>query len=243
MTWTKFGADYPDRMLRMHGLSPTAFALATCGTIWSNNLGTDGAIPTTALYSLAYGASAEADAAELIKVGLWKATRTGWIIVGFLDDQPSAADVERTSALGRERQRRQRQHRNGDHSLCDPSYCRVSRVTSRVTDDEKGSQASKHADSEHHPPNAESRVSHNTRTDPTRTGPKGQGDGVGEGTDAQPERPGADAPTTRSRAVPDKKKATPIKFNENGVAILYDVPTPYPIPIPTRRDLGLGDPA
>jgi hypothetical protein len=104
---------------------------------------------------------------QLIKHGLWLERGTQVEIVGYLDDQPSAEDVEKVRELARARQRRQRQHRSGDHSLCDPGYCRAAE---RVTRDDP----------------RDSRVSHTvshatpTRPDPTHPDPTPrEGEGMG----------------------------------------------------------------
>lgn len=145
MTWTKLGEDYADRPAMIR-LPRGVRHMHTEALIWCNRFGTDGAIPSAALTRLTDERDAESGAAQLVAAGLWKVTEDGWEIIDFKKDQPSAEDVERVAALARERQRRQRQHRNGDHSLCDPQYCRVTRDATR---DERG----------------ESRASHNTRSD------------------------------------------------------------------------------
>jgi hypothetical protein len=120
---------------------------------WANQHGSNGFVPDYALTRITDEPEPATAAAELVDAGLWEAVEGGWNIVDFLTDQPSAADVERTQARSRDRQRRQRQHRNGDHTLCDPRYCHASRVTDAVTNG----------------------VSHNTRPDPTRPGETGRG--------------------------------------------------------------------
>jgi hypothetical protein len=139
------------------------------GLVWSNKQGTDGHIPRHAVRRVTDEEDPIGAAAELVDAGLWEETGDDWSIVGFLEDQPSRADVERIQTLARDRQRRQRQHRGGDHSLCDPRYCQAaSRVTNAVT--------------------------HDTRTDPsvpTRTeGTEGRGGGAAPS--------GAYAPTGRA---------------------------------------------
>lgn len=139
-------------------------------TVWCNEHETDGEIPMHGLRWITDEEDPVAAAELLVDAGLWETTPDGYRDLDFLDDQPSAEDVERTRVLARERQRRQRQHRNGDHSLCDPKYCRASRVTSRVTDT----------------------VSHDTRTDPSVPEVLGRGEGAGPAL--------ADAPPTDATA-------------------------------------------
>jgi hypothetical protein len=122
MTWTKLGDEYlldPAILKVPRG----ARLMHIESVIWSNSHGTDGKIPRHMLARFSDEPDTEQAAKELISAGLWDTTEMGWAVVGFLDQQPSAEDVERTGQLVRNRQRRQRQHRNGDHSLCDGRYC------------------------------------------------------------------------------------------------------------------------
>jgi hypothetical protein len=93
--------------------------------VWCNRFGTDGAIPRHALRRLTDEDDVDLAAKLLVDVEAWAVTDEGWQIVDFLRNQRSAEDVERTAALNRARQRRNAQHKNGDHSLCDPKYCRA----------------------------------------------------------------------------------------------------------------------
>jgi hypothetical protein len=123
MTWTKIGAEFLTDP-KLLSVPRGARLLHVEALVWCNEHGTDGAIPTHMLARISDEPDPEAAAGALVYVGLWKTSETGWTIVEFLGTQPSAADVERTQQRWRDRQRRQRQHRNGDHSLCDPKYCR-----------------------------------------------------------------------------------------------------------------------
>jgi hypothetical protein len=177
MTWTKLGSEFITDPV-MLALPRGARLLHIEATIWSNQHGTDGRIPAHVLRRISDEDETHEAAKALIAAGLWSEQLDGWLIADFLENQPSAEDVERTRHLDRQRQRRKRQHRNGDHSLCDTKYCRTA-VTRDVPRDVP----------------RESVVSHDTRTDPIRTEPfRKNGDGEVRGShrrdpvDATPDR-------------------------------------------------------
>jgi hypothetical protein len=177
MTWTKIDSGSTDDPVLLK-LPRGVRLLHIEALVWCNGHGTDGRVTLVALRRITDEPDPELAAKELVEAGKWSTTEDGWEIVGFLDDQPSAADVARTMELTRQRQRRQRQHRNGDHTLCDEKYCHASRVTERVS----------HG------------VSHDTRTDPIRSVPKRLRRGEGEGA------AGAAAPSgSRQRAGPPQR--------------------------------------
>lgn len=165
MTWTKLSDDATD--------DPALLALPRSvrlvhfeALVWSNRHATDGVVPRHMLVRITDEPDPATAAGQLVAAGKWVESEQGWEIVGFLDDQPSAEDVQRTRELARQRQQRQRKHRGGDHSMCVAKYCpalrdqmRESRVTKPVTNG----------------------VSHDTpsRPVPTRPGPKEPGTGRG----------------------------------------------------------------
>lgn len=172
MTWTKISDDLPDdpRMLQL----PRGVRLLHLeAMVWCNRYGTDGAIPRYGVRRITDEPEPEDAAKHLVSVGLWDDTDDGWEIVGFLDDQPSAADAERTRELAKQRQRRQRQHRAGDHSLCDPRYCNSARDALR--DDERDA---------HRDATRDQRLPVPSRPDPSR--PEGTRDGEEGGEPSQP---------------------------------------------------------
>jgi hypothetical protein len=173
MTWTKVGESRP-RDPRLTRLPRGVRWLWLEGTVWCNEHETNGQIPGHELRWITDEPDPIAGAALLVEAGLWEVTPDGWRDVDFLNDQPSAEDVERARVLARDRQRRQRQHRQGDHTLCDPKYCHASRRDSR------GSHA----------------VSHDTRTDPSVPEVLGRGEGAGP---APAGAPPADAAEEASR--------------------------------------------
>lgn len=175
MTWSKFGGEFPDDP-RMYQLSRGVRYLRFEAIVWANKHGTDGRLPKYALPRFTDEPNAEAAAGQLVDVGIWDVDGDGWVIVGFLDEQPSAADVERTQALARDRQRKRRQHSNGDHSLCDTRYCVQSRAEATAV--KPPMQAPKAKRTARVTNAVTNTVTHNTRTD-TDSVPKVQGGGVG----------------------------------------------------------------
>ena len=109
------------------------------GLVWCNQHGTDGHIPGYALRRITDEEDPHAAASRLVAVGLWEATGDGWSIVGFLDDQPSAAEVRQQRDESKTRKKRwELHHRKDNHSLCLPKNCpkaerAAERVTERVT--------------------------------------------------------------------------------------------------------------
>jgi hypothetical protein len=93
-------------------------ALAYC-----SRLGTDGILPAD-LSRVSRISEPIHGAAALWSVGLWQPHPLGgWEIVGYLDEQRSAARIEEDKQRARERADRSRRHKSGDHSLCRSSYC------------------------------------------------------------------------------------------------------------------------
>ena len=166
MTWTKLDRSMIDGP-EWDGIAPGVRLVHIEAMLWCNEHGTDGDVTPGTLGKLTRYPRRLDAARQLVDAGLWHETDTGWTLPRFLDEQPSKQDSDRTRDIARQRQRRQRQHRNGDHSLCDPRYCRASSEMSR-RDDVDASRR-------------ESRVSHDTRTDPSRTDPSRKGVGVGYG--------------------------------------------------------------
>ncbi len=175
MTWTKVGDELPDNPALLQ-LPRGVRWMHLEFLVWSNKHGTDGRIPAHVIRKVTDEPDPAAAVDGLVEVGMWERDGDSFRIVGFLDDQPSAADVERTQALARERQRKTRQHRNGDHSLCDERYCR--QTTSRVTDGVTNGVTDG--------------VSHSPPTRPTRPtragGTKGKGKGRAERPRSAPQR-------------------------------------------------------
>ena len=177
MTWARLDDGITDRP-DLLALSRPVRLLHIEGIVWACRHETDGAIPRHVLRKVTDEPDPEQAAGELVGAGLWEATDEGWAIVGFLDDQVSAEDLAKQRAVAAERQRRSRQHKAGDHSSCDPRYCRraaADRDREGVTD---GVSHGVTDGVSHDPP---------TRPDPTRpVGRRGEGVGGESDADASP---------------------------------------------------------
>lgn len=184
MTWSRFGDEHFDNSDRLD-MSRDARLFEAEAIIWSNRLGTDGAISSRYLRRFTDADDPAACAAELVAHGFWETTATGWQVIGWADQQPTAAEVAARKADTRKRVDRHRKHKAGDHTACTPGLCKslptpppdapVTRYETRtngVSND---------------PP---------TRPDPTRPDPKG-GTGSGEG-----QKPAAEAASGRPGGLP-----------------------------------------
>ena len=142
MTWTRLSDNFTDRpeMLR---ISRSARLLHVEAMVWCNKHTTDGVIPASALSRISDGDIHE-DLEQLLAVGLWwpaiaeYATVNGQPDAWQLDwsDQEPAADVKarkdyRAGVQKRYRDRKDR-HGRGDHSACDPRFCKAG-VTGNAT--------------------------------------------------------------------------------------------------------------
>lgn len=173
MTWARLDDGITDNP-RLLALPRGVRLVHIEGIVWSCRHETDGRIPRHVLRKVTDEPDPEDAATTLVDAGLWKVVDDGWEIVGFLEDQRSSEDIAKTRAAALERQRRHRQHIGGDHSLCNPRYCKgASRVTDGVTNG--GS---------HGPP---------TRPDPTR--PEGEGKGGKTATPGAADAGGAGGPS------------------------------------------------
>ena len=112
-------ARLPARFLtdhRLNDLSDSAWRLFTCSLIWSNEQGTDGRIPYSALRLL--GSTREAaNAGELIALGLWVESKNGFLFCGDWENswgQSWAVDVEAKRASNRQRQKAWREKVNSE---------------------------------------------------------------------------------------------------------------------------------
>jgi hypothetical protein len=130
---------------------------------YSNRNVTGGRVTLRALRALTPDPDPVAAADALVAAGLWSKTEDGYTVVWLLDDQPSVEEVERQREYNRGKQARHRRHLAGDHSGCDPRWCRGAQrnpVSNRVT----------------------TVVSNSPRPDPT----VGRGTGVGTAAPARP---------------------------------------------------------
>ena len=106
-------------------LGPDRSALALwvlCGS-WCGDHLTDGHVPSY----VAAQFGTEHAASELVRVGLWDVTETGYRFHDWEDMQPSRVTVTESRRYHAEKQQRYRDrkrlHAAGDHSMCDGKYC------------------------------------------------------------------------------------------------------------------------
>lgn len=141
MTWTRISDDFPDRPAILR-LSRSARMLHIEGQVYANKHGTDGRIPTVALPRITDSDSIERDTSELIAGDLWRLDGDEWV-VDMSDQEPAAVVRGRKDEHARRQKRyrdRKAMHDGGDHSDCDPRFCRqVTRnVTRHETNNETG---------------------------------------------------------------------------------------------------------
>jgi hypothetical protein len=122
MTWTKLPAEFGSDPLLL-GLPRGARLLHVEALVWCNAHGTDGHLPAHMLSRITDEPEPKEAAALLVDAGKWEMTANGWRIVGFLEDQLSAAKVAELREQSRTRQERWRNHVNGNHAGCNPKRC------------------------------------------------------------------------------------------------------------------------
>lgn len=83
---------------------------------WSNRWARDGRVPA---------AKAGASGPAWVTAGLATELEDGYQLDWLLGDQPTAREIEERRKDDRQRQERRRRHLNKDHSLCDPTRCKV----------------------------------------------------------------------------------------------------------------------
>lgn len=160
---------------------------------WSMSYDGTGVVPKASLRRATDAEDVHALAAELVAAEIWTATDDDYQIVFMLDDQTTPEEMERQKEYARQKAARQRRHRVGDHSMCDPRFCRVkasespvaSPVTSPVT----------------------SPVNHHTPTRPDPTRPKGGSKGQDE---------------ARSAPSGLRPSVAPLAKDSEGFSALYD---------------------
>jgi hypothetical protein len=106
MTWSKLPDDATETLW---DLSAGAFRLHVSGLVYCNRHLTDGHVPASRLPALTPSYDV-VHLDELVAARLWETVDGGYSIAGFLEDQPSRAQVEARRAAWTERQGR---HRHG----------------------------------------------------------------------------------------------------------------------------------
>lgn len=148
MTWTRLGDGFNDRP-DLNECSRSARLLHVEALVWCNKHLTDGRIPFDVLGRASDSEDIGADLKELADAGIWTASEDGkaWLL-DWSDQEPSE-DVkarQRRQADKQKRYRRRKElHADGDHSECDPRYCKkavtgnaTSNATSNTTSNETG---------------------------------------------------------------------------------------------------------
>lgn len=125
MTWTKLGDDFTDRP-EMFRASRSARLLLVEAMVWSNRMLTDGRVPSNVLRRISDSEDLDGDSKALAEAGLWDVDGDEYVI--DWTDQENAEDVRDRQEVRNERQRRYRRrkelHARGDHSECDPRFCK-----------------------------------------------------------------------------------------------------------------------
>jgi hypothetical protein len=135
MAWVRIDCTH-QRHPKVVQAGPMAELLDLRGIAYSAEMELDGRVPSAALGQIGRGIPRVRVAVNrLVKVGRWRAASRrdggdGWVIVGFLDAQPSKAEREAERAAARDRQRAARARRNGEVT---PKSRRASRRESANT--------------------------------------------------------------------------------------------------------------
>jgi hypothetical protein len=124
MSWTATGDDYPDKMAAL-GISDPAYRCHHEALTWCNRVKSDGAMPRHMLRRAVTVSDPEAVAAELVSVGLWTETESGWE-VDWTDQQTREQRDEKKAKNAQAQadyRERKELHDAGNHDRCDPRYC------------------------------------------------------------------------------------------------------------------------
>lgn len=134
MTWTRLSDTFTDSPAMLL-VTRSARLLHVEALIWCNRHLTDGAVPRAALPRVSDAEDINELVRELEDRGLWEPTGAGWQL--DWSEQETAAEVRARKTYRAEKQKRYRDRKNkhgrGDHSDCDPRYCRDLRVTGNET--------------------------------------------------------------------------------------------------------------
>jgi len=144
MTWTRLGDDFNDRPDHLD-CSRSARLLHVEALVYCNKHLTNGRIPFNALPRISDSEDIGADLKELADAGIWEATEDGKAWLLDWSDQEPADDVkarQRRQADKQKRYRRRKElHADGDHSECDPRFCKkavTGNATRNATSNETG---------------------------------------------------------------------------------------------------------
>lgn len=105
MPWVRVDDQFPHHRKVRH-LSDQAFRLFVSGLCWCNDNLTDGVIPERDLRFVSDVRAPKRYASELVSVGLWERTDSGWCVHDYLEYQPSAEKIREGRDAKRARQER-----------------------------------------------------------------------------------------------------------------------------------------
>jgi hypothetical protein len=112
MTWTKLGDDFADDCARV-GLSDAAFRCHVEGLIWTMRRETAGYLDKIDLRKAIETPKAAAAIAELLAVGFWEQTESGYIVLHHMEHQPEPDYLAKRRANTAERVRKSRRKKAG----------------------------------------------------------------------------------------------------------------------------------
>lgn len=188
MTWTKLSDTFPEREDLLE-VSRSARLLLVEAMVWCNRHLLDGRITDNALRRCTDAEDVDHLRDELVEAGALLRTEDDRAWQMDWADQETAETIIGRREIRAETQRRYRErtekHKAGEHSMCDPRYCRQA-----VTGNATGHETDHGAVTRHHPDP--------TRPVPSRPVPKGQGQGQGDGPAAADASP-ADAEEAGAR--------------------------------------------
>ena len=128
MTWTKLGDDFTESPAHATDFSRRPLpARGGVGLVQRVPDPTDGALKHADLHWISDSPDVEAAVAALVKGGFWEVTDHRLADRRLVEkEQRLAEDVAKTNALAEVRAATSSdQHNGGDHTLCDPRYCRM----------------------------------------------------------------------------------------------------------------------
>lgn len=126
MTWTRVSDDYFDRP-EIYRLSRDARLLNIEAMVWCNHLLSDGFLERAALRRVTDAPDVASLIAELEGAGLWvPMDDRGWQLDWSDQEQAEAVRDRKEANAARSKRTRARAaaHGKGNHSMCDPRFCR-----------------------------------------------------------------------------------------------------------------------
>ncbi|SDL74192.1 hypothetical protein SAMN05421874_12859 [Nonomuraea maritima] len=105
MAWVRLDDPFPTHRKVRH-LSDQAFRLYVSALCWCNANLSDGQIPERELKFVSDVRAPKRYASELVSVGLWEETDSGWCVHDYLEYQPSAEKIREGREAKRARQER-----------------------------------------------------------------------------------------------------------------------------------------